>query len=249
MTHWDARDEMLLELARTAREPSSAERLRNLDAVRARLGMPPVSRAPAVSVDARGGAAAWQLVATAIVTGAVGVLIGFALGQRESAATAQTVEIASPTETVALDIPVSLAEAPPAAPSDTAPSNLAAPTEPDPAPSSSSTGTMSKPPRSKSKHPGAAVDRTFLMALRLVERAQHALDAGEPALAASLLDELDVRFSPALLDEERRATRALTWCALGERSRALGITRRLLEDNPRSIYSERLKQSCAGADK
>lgn len=246
MTHFDARDEMLLELARTAREPSSVERMRNLDAVRARLGMPPVLRAPAVGLRARGGAATWQLVATAVVTGAVGVLIGFALGQRDSASPAEAVQVAeAPAGARSNDTRAAVAAAPvPDVPASRAPAAERSAALPRAKP-------RTTPPRTKSDAHPSAVDRTFLMALRLLERAEHALGAGEPALAASLLDELDARFPPALLDEERRATRALTWCALGERSRASGITRRLLEDNPRSIYAERLGQSCAApsADK
>ena len=66
-------------------------------------------------------------------------------------------------------------------------------------------------------------------------------------LAQSLLDELDERFPPQLLEEERLATRALGWCALGERGRAESAARKLLADSPRSIYAERLEQSCVRA--
>jgi hypothetical protein len=89
-------------------------------------------------------------------------------------------------------------------------------------------------------------DPAFLEALQLLSRARRALDRREPALALGLLDELDTRFARELLDEERAATRVFALCASDERAAALALARSWFVDRPRSIYTRRLEQSCAG---
>lgn len=243
--------EMVLEFARTAREPPSAVRLQNLATVRSRLGVP---GATAPTGDAAGTAAASrpaklsanlrQLIATGVMAGTVGVLIGLGLGLRASEAApegrgleGQSLEepraVTSAVQATATEGGV---KAPPRAGSKRADLTQQA-----------SKGRMqvgqssAKPGDTRPTKP---IDRSFFVALRLLERARHALDVGEPLLAQSLLDELDDRFPPDLLEEERLATRALGWCALGEHGRAESAARKLLADNPRSIYAERLEQSC-----
>jgi hypothetical protein len=300
---FDPEVEVVLEFARMAREPPSAERLRNLEAVRRRLGVPAATpptgdgasaaaaerlehtgvravpssprantlarrRLPA-SPPAKISASLRQLVATGVVMGAVGVLIGFGLGRHASDA-ASAVQAAAPEGGVDRD-----ANAPGAARDDMGSSAAPAARAETPtvvselessaaareqmaargaltgadrarqtAPSRAKVGRSSGRPDAMPTKP---VDRSFFVALRLIERARHALDVGQPMLAQSLLDELDERFPPHLLEEERLATRALGWCALGERGRAESAARRLLADSPRSIYAERLEQSCVRA--
>jgi hypothetical protein len=315
---FDPEVEVVLEFARMAREPPSAERLRNLEAVRSRLA----AAGATASVGQGAGAAApermehtgvravpssprantlaqrrllasrppivraslRQLVVTGVVTGAVGVLIGFGLGRRSSdtASEGQSLEgrsaAASAVQAAATEGGVDKQEnaaraarddvgssAAPAARAET-PSVVSelestsaardqpavargGPTGADRARQTASS--RAKVGRSSGRPsdapPTTPLDRSFFVALRLIERARHALDVGEPMLAHSLLDELDERFPSDLLEEERLATRALGWCALGERGRAESAARELLADNPRSIYAERLEQSCVRA--
>jgi hypothetical protein len=86
----------------------------------------------------------------------------------------------------------------------------------------------------------------FLDAVRLLRRAQRALRAGDAAVGSSLLDQLDERFPPEVLQEERQATRVLGFCASGESERAEALARELLGQSPRSIYARRMHQSCVG---
>jgi len=349
---FDPEVEMLLEFARTAREPPSDMRLQNLEAVRRKLGVPgataptrdgagtaaperlehlertgvrtvpsspradTLTRRPLpASGPARISASLRQLVATGVVTGTVGVLIGFGLGlhasdtalegqrseqqgfeghgfegpgfegpgfegpgfeghgfegqglegksaaaslvraattegganQEMNAASAARGAMGSGAATaVQPETPrvASALESTPMAREQKAPRGglTGAKLAQQASPSRARAGRSSSRPGDA--RPARPIDRSFFVALRLIERARHALDVGEPMLAQSLLDELDERFPPDLLGEERLATRALGWCALGERARAESAARQLLTDSPRSIYAERLEQSC-----
>jgi hypothetical protein len=81
--------------------------------------------------------------------------------------------------------------------------------------------------------------------VRLLRRARSALSKGEAPFALSLLNELDARFPPDVLDEERGATRVLALCANGDEAAAKQLALRLLREYPRSIYAPRLELSCA----
>jgi hypothetical protein len=88
------------------------------------------------------------------------------------------------------------------------------------------------------------VDGAFLATLRLLERAQRALEGGDARFALSLLDELDGRSPGPLLAQERQIARVLSWCALGEQARARSAAASLLGQSPPSIYAGRLERSC-----
>ena len=105
-------------------------------------------------------------------------------------------------------------------------------------------------PRARATTPRAAPAPNtpdFLEAVRWLRRAQRAVRRGEGALALGLLDELDGRFPPELLGEDRKATRVLGLCGTGEDERARQLARALLAKSPRSIYAERLRSSCAAS--
>jgi hypothetical protein len=89
----------------------------------------------------------------------------------------------------------------------------------------------------------AGEDRTFFEALRLLQRAERSVQNERAELALTLLDELDERFPPALLNEERNAIRVLALCALGDASGARRVASRLGTQSD-SIYSRRLERSC-----
>ncbi len=101
-------------------------------------------------------------------------------------------------------------------------------------------------PRGARARAGAAkLERApFLEAVRLLQRAQRAVDASEPALAMFLLGELDTRFPRELLGEERAATRVLALCESGQTDRAHQVARELNLQSPSSIYAARIARSC-----
>ncbi len=90
-----------------------------------------------------------------------------------------------------------------------------------------------------------AVDSSLSAALRLLRRAERGLRAGNAEVTLALLDQLDERFPASMLWEERRATRALALCRLGQQSAAQALARELLDHNRESIYRGRLEASCA----
>jgi hypothetical protein len=82
--------------------------------------------------------------------------------------------------------------------------------------------------------------------LTLLSRAEHALRAGEAALALTFLDELERRHPRSTLLEERMAARLLADCLLdgpGARARA----EQFLRERQGSVYADRLQSTCAFA--
>jgi hypothetical protein len=82
--------------------------------------------------------------------------------------------------------------------------------------------------------------------LTLLSRAEHALRAGEAALALTFLDELERLHPRSTLLEERMAARLLADCLLdepGARARAEGF----LRERQGSVYADRLQSTCAFA--
>jgi hypothetical protein len=88
----------------------------------------------------------------------------------------------------------------------------------------------------------------FLEAVRLLSRAQRALDGGEPALALVLLEELDERVPRELLREERDAALIVALCKSGETKRARAAAAELAARSPSSIYAARIVRSCGSFD-
>jgi hypothetical protein len=308
----DPSTELTLELARAAGEPSAADRLRNLEVLRARLGSPS-SAASSVAPESSGAGAGTplalvgpaasgtrgafrhgvtsqtaqlvRLVVFGALTGALGFWLGTSTSARDaaehaaaehaaaersvsegSASEGKAAEVAAPERagSTAAELERSAPEvaslhtdatAPPAA----AVSGVAA----TPSPSHTSRGEprfQSGPARTTPERaararvalgsartaalPSASIDPTFREAVRLLQRAQRAIDAGEPAVGMSLLDQLDARFPSDLLNEERQAARVLGWCASGETDRAFAAAQVLGVKNAGSIYGPRLARSC-----
>lgn len=258
MTHLEPRLELALESARMAREPSAADRARNLAALEARLGIEPVvsgtdSGRGAATVAAGGkvlkwSALKWKLAALGVVTGAVGFLVGLELGRRAS----PVQQVTSAVRATAAPVPAGAPVTPGAAAGIEQPPEAASQPRVDPPPLPQRGGPVERrrmsPTRAGSHAPPPAAERvnhTFLEALRLLQRSQRALEGGDVAFAMSLLDELDARFPAHMLAEERQVARALGWCALGDEAQAARVGGRLLLDNPQSIYATRLARSCA----
>jgi hypothetical protein len=95
-----------------------------------------------------------------------------------------------------------------------------------------------------SEPPAVDPNARFLEAVRLLARAQRALDGDEPALALALLDELDQRVPRELLSEEREAALVVALCKSGDVDRARRALARLAAHSPSSIYAARIARSC-----
>lgn len=88
----------------------------------------------------------------------------------------------------------------------------------------------------------------FFEAVRLLQRAQRALDGGELALALVLLEDLDARFPRELLGEEREAALVIALCKGGDKERASRLAGELATRSPGSIYAARIARSCGSFD-
>jgi hypothetical protein len=101
----------------------------------------------------------------------------------------------------------------------------------------------------KASAPALDPNARFLEAVRLLSRAQRALDGGEPRLALVLLEEIDERVPLELLREEREAARVIALCQSGDVERARRVGFELAERSPSSIYAARIARSCGAFGK
>ena len=271
MTNFDARFdpnvEMTLELARVAREPSAADKLRVLEALRLRLGtpgapgagpaggarpapLPPAPLPPEAALHTHAALRTHAALGQLLLVGAVTGVIGYFLGSSFNPA---PVDEPPPVSVTAQEVPPPTTHAtssPRSATPEPATRSTAEPTPSgvDAAPTASSnpTAPMQRPQKKRTSAPTQRKGPQFLEAVRLVQRAQRAVDGGEPLLAMALLDELDARFPRELLNEERQATRVLALCESGQTDRAERAAQALAGQNPHSIYAARIEKSCIG---
>lgn len=232
---------------------------------------PPPNLAPldsrASTVAIRQNAALHQLVLVAAMTGAAGFYFGSSVGHTPPTTAAPSVAaVEGGPERAASASPSTLSgreslitpssSSPHGAPSASAELDTS-PATPRTAASSTDLARGRQTHQQKKKG-GTATDLApaalehrprFLEAVRLVQRAQRAVDGGEPALALALLDQLDARFPPELLGEERQVARVLALCASGEADRAARAAEKLTAKSSRSIYAARVERSCAGSSK
>jgi hypothetical protein len=97
--------------------------------------------------------------------------------------------------------------------------------------------------QSRAAHSPAAEDRSFFEAVRLLQRADRAVQNGQAGFAITLLDELDARFPDRILSEERAAMRVLAACASGDIAGARAAASKIPSGSG-SIYDERIERSC-----
>lgn len=83
--------------------------------------------------------------------------------------------------------------------------------------------------------------------LALVEAAEAALRADDPARALELLRRHEQRFPRAVTAEEREALRVLALCAAGRTVEGRGARSVFLREHPRSAYRERIEKACPEA--
>jgi hypothetical protein len=78
-----------------------------------------------------------------------------------------------------------------------------------------------------------------------LRRAQSALKEGNPGLALGLMQSLDELRPDGALLPERRMTKVLALCSLDRKSEAQSVAKRLLGSKSDSVYSARLRTTCA----
>jgi len=241
---------------------SANARLTSASAAEAPLAQAPSSvpvRAPRAS---RG---LWRLVGASTFTGVAGFVLGLVLAPGLRSELAETPDGARAPEVFALadetpdareSSPIRAIPTVTSTPTVTADEVRAEPTAPVAASASTEPIASTEPPAKRAAPPrGRATSKKssttngpdFLEAVRWLRRAQRAVRRGEGALALGLLGELDGRFPPEVLGEERQATRVLGLCGTGDDDRAQQLARELLAKSPRSIYAERLRASCAAS--
>jgi hypothetical protein len=139
----------------------------------------------------------------------------------------------------------------PAAPAP-APPEPAAPSRPMPEAPAESASTApaaalpAEPSRGAARPPRPAPDKrrsSLGEELALLQRAEHAIRAGEPDLAMSFLDDLDQRHPRTRLGEERTAARLMARCARGDAG-ATKEAERFVRERRASVYSDRVRALC-----
>jgi outer membrane protein assembly factor BamD (BamD/ComL family) len=81
--------------------------------------------------------------------------------------------------------------------------------------------------------------------LELLRSAEVEFHAGSPAQALALLDEHARRFPRGVLVEERRASRILALCRLGQAAAARSEADAFVAQYPSSPFVERVRRACA----
>jgi hypothetical protein len=222
-----------LKLARQGLAPTSVERQRLRAAIAARAALP-VAPAAAAEGVLRGWPALKASGSSGFAVGATLLALGFAgglwLGRgREPLLPPLPVPMtapaseATPATNASVDVPVH----------DSAPVVERAPEPAAPKPASPA-------PRA---HPAARRSDAFEHELALLQRAERAIRNQDPALALSLLGELEREHPRAALAEERKAARVMANCQAKEPTAPLAAER-FLREAPGSVYSDRVRALC-----
>ena len=217
-----------LKLARQGLAPTSVERQRLRAAIAARAALP--IGASSVEAAPRGWSALKASGASGIAVGAALLALGFAGGlligseRRAPHPTAPAASLAPVVD------PAPVASAPP-----NVPVPLLAPV-PDPIVGQAPVAT----PRARATAPRSDA---FERELALLQRAERAIRNQDPALALSLLGELDREHPRAALAEERKAARVMANCQAKEPTASLAAER-FLREAPASVYTDRVRALC-----
>lgn len=215
-----------LKLACQGLAPTSVERQRLRAAIAARAALP--IGASSIEAAPRGWSALKASGASGIAVGAALLALGFAggllIGSERHAP--------QPTAPVATLAPVV----------DPAPVASAAPNVPVPVVVPVPDAIVAPAPSPRAR-PTAARSDAFERELALLQRAERAIRNQDPALALSLLGELEREHPRAALAEERKAARVMANCQAKEPTASLAAER-FLRDAPASVYSDRVRALC-----
>jgi hypothetical protein len=209
----------------------------------------------------RGVARSWRGgVAVGMVLGA---LLGYGVGQQLSVMRSAVPTLPASESVVAVAPAVSPAEVAPAAvisapeldsaamdsaAMDSAAMDSAPPTTAEAPSAALPGGSPSRASESGTLRRAVARDKgsTLAQELSLLQRARRALNRNDARLALGIVQSLDERFPNGVLMEERSATRILSLCQLERTQEARDQGHRFLAAHPRSVYAERVRDSCAG---
>jgi len=220
----------LVVAGRGALQPSADDRARVLEALRARIGAPPVvpnagAPAPAPRAVSLGWGKVAAVVAGVVVVGAVGLR---SLGPHAEGVAPRLT--ASP--------PVVVSAAPAAGPAEPAT------TAPESAPQSlDSVAASSAAPPAEASTPRRPSDRLG-EEVSILSRAEAELHARRFASALRLLDEHQRKFPRGKLTQERVAAKIQALCALGRTSEADAALALL---SPDSVHEGRARAACSKA--
>jgi hypothetical protein len=217
----------LVNAGRGALRPSAADRQRNLEALRHRIGdfsgVQHGSPAPAPA-PATPGLSAKALAWTAGALGLGGTVIALSLAPR-----APEPPRAAP--------PPAITAAPTAVPPAVTVTQAAAPSDDNVAVAPAVTSTEAR---------SAAARRDSLAEeVSILSRAETELHAGRPGNALALLDEHQRKFPRGALTQERIAARIHALCALGRVSEAEAALSRLRRVSPGSLHEATAREACA----
>lgn len=80
--------------------------------------------------------------------------------------------------------------------------------------------------------------------LHLLSQARHRLNQGDGPQTLQILAQLDEKYPTGMFIEERRATRVLALCMMGQASRGRTAMLRFSASYPQSVYTDRIRSSC-----
>jgi hypothetical protein len=125
-----------------------------------------------------------------------------------------------------------------------APRAAAAPRAPRARPSRAQSHTLrNEPPLTLAPTHAASAAGNVSEELMLLQRAERAVRADNPALALALIGELEERYPRSIVLEERRAVELMAYCLAGATD-ASARTQRFLRDHPRSVHAGRIGEVC-----
>jgi hypothetical protein len=216
---------------RAALEPSPEDGIRIRRQLTAALALPLAPVAESNGLRRFAASRAVQLLGVGLVSGVLGVAIGYrmGLGQRTSG----TVAAVAVTETKQQAQPAD--EANESAPTENGESRVQAANHPKRAlPSATAVASNALP----------VAEDPLIEEMQLLKRAERAIRANNGLLALAMLRELEQRFPKGQLLEEREAARVMANCELNPPEMARDLGGRFVSRYPKSVYLERVRPLC-----
>lgn len=236
MEELDDRSKQLLALARRRMSPTLDDQLRLRKLLEARHAQP--GGASAGSFARRWG----PLLATAVFFGAAGFYAGYRVSNASLSRAEVPVRRSAPAPAPAPAL--ARVEAPPLdKPAAEVVREAAAAPEREPAVKRARTRTRTPVDTTAPAVAPEAPNPSLEIELQGVRRMELALREGQPALALSILDQLDRDVPEGRMREERRAGFVMARCAVGLGSRA-ALLREFESQHPESMYLERVRRHC-----
>ena len=238
MMELDPESRRILDLARSARTPSAADKARVERRFTLALGLSAGSASAAASAQTASHLTASKSAASAVVlkwwAGSGAVLAAAVASYAALGPTAAPRPVATPPAAAA-----QIANVP-------AQTTLAAQPQPTAAEPVVSAREQPAPAARQVESRRAAEPRPSLAAeLELLHRAQAAWRAREAARALAIVDEHRTRYPRSELRLEREALQVLALCELGRKRDAARVARALLTRDPNSPLRASIEQSCA----